>query len=98
MSVLDNPSGDPTEWGHCRLQSELHPVLTESLVLKIEVQQVLIINFSNLNDGFVIQVLLQSCDLAGHELVGFVLVLAPGAQQVVSGCHLSAGHSRALSG
>lgn len=65
------------------------------MVVEVEVQQILIIDLSNLDDGFIVQMLLQGCDFAGHQLVGSVLFLASVAQQVVGGCNLAAGHARA---
>ena len=65
-------------------------VLTQSLVVKVEVQEVLVINLSNLDDGFIVQVLLQALDLAAHQLVGLVRILAAVLQQVVCVLHLPA--------
>ncbi len=65
-------------------------MLTQSLVVKVEVQQVLVINLSNLDDGFIVQVLLQALDLAAHQLVGLVRILAAVLQQVVCVLHLPA--------
>ena len=65
-------------------------MLTQSLVVKVQVQQVLVINFSNLDDGLIVQVLLQALDLAAHQLVGLVRILAAVLQQVVCVLHLPA--------
>lgn len=65
-------------------------VVTQSLVVEVEVQEVLVINLSNLDDGFIVQVLLQALDLAAHQLVGLVRILAAVLQQVVCVLHLPA--------
>lgn len=65
-------------------------VLTQGLVVKVEVQKVLVINLSNLDDGLIVQVLLQALDLAAHQLVGLVRLLAAVLQQVVCVLHLPA--------
>ena len=65
-------------------------LLTQSLVVKVEVQQVLVVNLSNLDDGLIVQVLLQALDLAAHQLVGPVCILAAILQQVVCVLHLPA--------
>jgi len=65
-------------------------LLTQSLVVKVEVQQVLVINLSNLDDGLIVQVLLQALDLAAHQLVGLVRMLAAVLQQVVCVLHFPA--------
>ena len=65
-------------------------MLTQSLVVKVEIQEVLVINLSNLDDGFIVQVLLQALDLAAHQLVGLVRILAAVLQQVVCVLHLPA--------
>jgi len=65
-------------------------VLTQSLVVKVEVQEVLVIYLSNLDDGFIVQVLLQALDLAAHQLVGLVRIFAAILQQVVCVLHLPA--------
>ena len=49
-------------------------MLTKRLVVKVEF---LVIDFGDLNDGFIVQVLLQAHNLAGHQLVCLVRIPAP---------------------
>ena len=76
--------------GRLIANAKLTRKLTKSLIVKIEVQQVLIFNLGNLDDGLVVQMLLKSHNLARHQLVCLILVLASVAQQVVSVLRLPA--------